>query len=143
MYDTRWGNGGRDRSRAEAATAGDFTGADGARARRDERMVAQGFWPKIKRLAASLPFAEDLLSAYYCAFDRATPMQVRMALLGALAYFVLPTDLMPDILAGIGFTDDATVLLGVMRLVYGHLTPAHRAAAREALDRIAGGREPA
>ena len=38
---------------------------------------------------------EDLLAAYYCAFDRETPLQVRAVLLGALAYFVLPFDGMP------------------------------------------------
>ena len=59
--------------------------------------VRREFWRKARRVAARLPFAEGLLAAYYCAFDRATPVQVKAALVGALAYFVLPLDAMPDV----------------------------------------------
>ena len=109
---------------------------DDERLARDEETVRRGFWRKIGRLAASIPFAEDLLTAYYCAFDRATPMHVRAALLGALAYFVLPLDVLPDVLPALGLTDDATVLAGAIKLVIGYITPDHRAAARETLDRL-------
>ena len=98
------------------------------------------FWRKARRVAARLPFAEDLLAAYYCAFDRATPVQVKAALVAALAYFVLPFDAVPDMLPVIGFTDDATVLLTALRMVAGHVRPEHRAAARVALTRMKAGR---
>jgi uncharacterized membrane protein YkvA (DUF1232 family) len=104
-------------------------------AARDEARVRRGFWSKAKRVAAGLPFAEDLLSAYYCAFDRATPIQVKAALLGALAYFVLPVDFVPDILPVLGFADDAAVLAAAVRLVTSHMRPEHREAARQALAR--------
>ncbi len=104
--------------------------------KRDEASVREGFWRKLQQFAAKLPFAEDLLTAYYCAFDRNTPNHVRAALVGALAYFVLPFDVMPDLLPIIGFTDDAAVLAGAIRLVWVHIQPAHRDAAREALARI-------
>ena len=103
--------------------------------RRDEERVRRGFWPKARRVAAKLPFAEDLLAAYYCAFDRQTPMQVKAALLGALAYFVLPADAMPDILPLLGYTDDALVLVTALRMVSGHIRDEHREAARQALAR--------
>jgi uncharacterized membrane protein YkvA (DUF1232 family) len=99
----------------------------------DEALVRRGFWRKAKRVAASLPFAEDLVAAYFCAFDQATPLQVKAALLGALAYFVLPIDVIPDMLPALGYTDDAAVLLAALRLVSGHVTPLHREAARRAL----------
>ena len=105
------------------------------RAARDEDTVRRGFWNKVKRVGAGLPFAEDLLAAYYCAFDRDTPLQVKAALIGALAYFVLPFDAIPDVLPVIGFTDDAAVLATAIRLVAGSITPAHRSAARAALAR--------
>jgi uncharacterized membrane protein YkvA (DUF1232 family) len=105
---------------------------------RDEDKVRRGFWAKVKRVGAGLPFAEDLLAAYYCAFDRDTPLQVKAALLGALAYFVLPFDAIPDVLPVIGFTDDAAVLAASIRLVAGSITPAHRAAARAARTRGLG-----
>ena len=104
-------------------------------AERDEARVRRGFWSKAKRVAARLPFAEDLLSAYYCAFDRNTPIQVKAALLGALAYFVLPFDLVPDILPVLGYADDAAVLATALRLVASHIRPEHREAARQALAR--------
>ena len=100
----------------------------------DERTVRTGFWVKVKRQAAALPFAEDLLSAYYCAFDRETPLQVRAVLLGALAYFVLPFDGIPDVLPILGFTDDAAVLATAMKLVMDNIRPEHRDAARRKLD---------
>ena len=115
-----------------AATWDDPSFADRARA---EDTVRRGFWVKVKRLGAALPFVEDLLAAYYCAFDRDTALQVKAALLGALAYFVLPFDAIPDVLPMIGFTDDAAVLATAIRLVAGSITPAHRAAARAALAR--------
>lgn len=102
---------------------------------RDEARVRRDFWRKAARVAARLPFAEDLLAAYYCAFDRDTPLQVKAALVGALAYFVLPFDAIPDMLPMIGFTDDAAVLATAIRLVAAHITPLHRAAAHAALAR--------
>jgi uncharacterized membrane protein YkvA (DUF1232 family) len=102
----------------------------------DEQSVRAHFWPKFKRFAANLPFAEDLLTAYYCAFDRNTPLHVKTALMGALAYFVLPFDAVPDILPVLGFADDAAILATALRIVANHLTPAHRAAAKRALDEV-------
>jgi uncharacterized membrane protein YkvA (DUF1232 family) len=110
--------------------------AGGTRAARDEARVRRDFWSKAKRVAARLPFAEDLLAAYYCAFDRATPLQVRATLVAALAYFVLPFDFLPDLLPLLGFTDDAAVLLAVVRMVAGHMRPEHREAARAALAQL-------
>jgi uncharacterized membrane protein YkvA (DUF1232 family) len=104
----------------------------------DEETVRRGFWRKLRRLAAALPFAEDLLAAHYCAFDRQTPLRVKAALLGALAYFILPADVIPDVLPVIGYTDDAAVLAAAIKLVASHITPDHREAARRALARLRG-----
>ena len=71
-----------------------------------------------------MPFSEDLVAAYYCAIDPATPARVRGILLAALAYFVLPFDAVPDILAGIGFADDMTVLAAAIAAVSAHILPA-------------------
>ena len=103
---------------------------------KDQESVRKRFWGKFKRVAARLPFAEDLLSAYYCAFDRETPRHVQAALLGAIAYFILPFDFIPDMLPVLGFTDDAAVLATTIRLVAAHITPEHREAARAALKRV-------
>ena len=111
----------------------DFAAADTDRLARDEETVRRGFWRKLRRFAARLPFAEDLLAAYYCAFDRDTPLQVKAALVGALAYFVLPFDLIPDMMPLLGFADDAAVLATALRLVASHMKPEHREAAKHAM----------
>jgi uncharacterized membrane protein YkvA (DUF1232 family) len=102
----------------------------------DRESVRRRFWSKLKRVAAQLPFAEDLLAAYYCAFDSQTPRHVQAALLGAIAYFILPFDFVPDMLPVLGFTDDAAVLATALRMVVSHITPEHRDAARAALKRV-------
>ena len=101
----------------------------------DRESVRRRFRIKFKQVVAQLPFAEDLLAAYYCAFDKETPRHVQAALLGAVAYFILPFDFIPDMLPLLGFTDDAAVLATAIRLVAGHITQEHRDAARAALRR--------
>lgn len=110
-----------------------FAPAD--RLAKDPENVRKRFWTKFKRVAARLPFAEDLLSAYYCAFDSKTPRHVQAALLGAIAYFILPFDFIPDMLPVLGFTDDAAVLATAIRMVATHIKPEHHDAARAALKR--------
>lgn len=99
----------------------------------DEKTVRAGFWPKLARFAGKLPFAQDLLAAYYCAFDRNTPHQVRFILLGALAYFVMPIDVVPDLLPVFGFADDAAVLAAALKAVSDAIRPEHREAAKRKL----------
>jgi len=102
---------------------------------KDRESVRKRFWIKLKRVVAGLPFAEDLLAAYYCAFDKQTPRHVQVALLGAIAYFILPFDFILDMMPILGFTDDAAVLATAIRLVATHIRPEHRDAARAALKR--------
>jgi uncharacterized membrane protein YkvA (DUF1232 family) len=123
--------------------AADFEATDTDRLERDRAQVRKEFWAKMKRVAARLPFAEDLLAAYYCAFDRQTPRHVQAALVGALAYFILPFDAIPDFLPVLGFTDDAAVLATAIKLVASHIAPDHRTAAQSALARLRGEGEAA
>jgi len=104
----------------------------------DRESVRRRFWIKLKQVVAKLPFAEDLLAAYYCAFDKQTPRHVQATLLGAIAYFILPFDFIPDMLPVLGFTDDAAVLATAIKLVANHITSDHRDAARAALLRMTG-----
>jgi uncharacterized membrane protein YkvA (DUF1232 family) len=96
-------------------------------------LVTRRFWRVARRGAARLPFLPDLVAAYFCALDQKTPLRVRGTLLAALAYFVLPADVVPDFLPALGFTDDAAVLLTALGLVSSHVTDEHREKAREAL----------
>jgi uncharacterized membrane protein YkvA (DUF1232 family) len=102
---------------------------------RDRARVNDGFWPKIRRVARRIPFLGDALAAYYCTLDPKTPLQVKAVLMGALAYFVLPIDVIPDFIVGFGYTDDATVLYAALRSVASSIRPEHRARAKQMLDK--------
>jgi uncharacterized membrane protein YkvA (DUF1232 family) len=101
--------------------------------RDDDSALGERFWRKLARVAAQLPFAEDLIAAYYCAFDKNTPLPVKAVLLGAIAYFVMPVDSIPDYIPIIGYTDDAAVLAAAIKIVSDAITLVHRQAAREKL----------
>ena len=103
------------------------------RMQRNKARVERDLWRKVKSTLGRVPFLEEAVSAYYCAFDPQTPRPVKAMLFAALAYFVVPSDMIPDVIAGLGFTDDATVLLATLRLVAGHINDRHRAAARRRL----------
>ena len=107
-----------------------------AQERKRERQVRDGFWPKFTRFAARLPFAEDVAAAWYMAMDTRTPLKARAMLLAALAYFIAPIDVVPDLLAFVGLTDDIAVLTLAITTVRSHIRPEHRDRAREKLERL-------
>ncbi|MAK59651.1 MAG: hypothetical protein CMK09_01610 [Ponticaulis sp.] len=98
-----------------------------------QRVSRARLLPKLMRVAGKIPFADDLAASWYCAQDPDTPLKVKLVLLAALGYFVIPTDLLPDVIMGLGFTDDATVLATALSIVGGQIQPQHRRAARRLL----------
>lgn len=104
--------------------------SDTTRLLRDEDTVRRGFWHKARRTLGRVPFTEDAVAALHCATDSATPLPIRATLFGALAYFVVPLDVIPDLLLGLGFTDDAAVLVAAFTAARMHITEAHREKAR-------------
>ena len=98
-----------------------------------ERVSKQQFIPKVLKVAGKIPFADDLAASWYCAQDPETPGKVKLTLLAALGYFVMPIDLVPDVIVGLGFTDDATVLMTALGVVGSHIQPEHKRAARRLL----------
>ena len=102
----------------------------------NEMRVSKGFWPKIRRTAARIPFAKQVVSVYYSARDPETPMAAKGIMMGALAYFVLPIDAIPDIFAGIGFTDDAAVITALIATLGANIKRRHRDQAEAALERL-------
>ena len=110
---------------------------------RQKARVESGFWRKVRRLVGRVPFLEDAAAAYYCATDANTPVRVKAVLFTALAYFVVPVDLIPDFIATLGFTDDAAVLFAAIQTVAPHIKDGHRIQARNALRRLSGDSDPA
>ncbi len=105
------------------------------RGMRDEESVLRNSWRKARALGRQLPFAEDVIAAYFCVTDEKTPRRVKLVLLGALAYFVMPLDIMPDLLPLIGFTDDAAVITAALAAVASSITDEHRKKAHEVVEK--------
>lgn len=103
------------------------------RAMRDESGLLDEVRAMMRRLARKLPFAEDVLAAYHCVRDPATSPRVKLILLAALAYFVMPVDAIADFIPFLGFTDDAAVIATAIATVRGAILPEHRSRARETL----------
>ena len=103
----------------------------------NSQVVRRGFWPKIRKLAGKLPFAQDAVALWFCARDPETPTATKAMLMAALAYFVLPVDLIPDWFVGIGYTDDAAVIAAAIAIAGRAIRDSHRQAARALLDRLA------
>ncbi|MGL5362422.1 MAG: YkvA family protein [Bosea sp. (in: a-proteobacteria)] len=106
------------------------------RALRDEERFGARLLKLVGKVFAQIPFAEDALAALACARDPETPRRVRYTLLAALSYFLLPIDVVPDMLPLIGFTDDAAVIAAAIASVAGSINEKHRQAARAMLARL-------
>lgn len=100
---------------------------------RHARIVEQGFWTKLLKVAGRIPFAEDLAAAYFCVIDPTTPGRVRGVLLATLAWFVLPASVMPEFVVLLGFTNEIAVTAIAVRMIRKHLKERHYARARAAL----------
>jgi uncharacterized membrane protein YkvA (DUF1232 family) len=99
-----------------------------------ERYVRRRFWRKVLRTLGRVPFVDQAIAAYYAAIDPATPRYAKGMLMAALAYFIMPADTIPDVLAVLGFTDDAAVLIMAVKMMSAHIKPEHVQRARAFLD---------
>ena len=105
----------------------------------NEQRVIVGFWPKMRRVVAKVPFAREALAVWHCARDEETPLAAKGMMLAALAYFVMPVDAIPDFIAGLGYTDDAAVFAALVAVLGRNLKPKHRAAAKRDIDKLREG----
>jgi uncharacterized membrane protein YkvA (DUF1232 family) len=103
----------------------------------NEMRVRRGFWPKLKRVVAHIPFAADVVSLYYCAIDEETPTAAKALILAALVWFISPFSIVQDMMAGIGFVSDAAVVAAVISIIGANLKPRHREQAKAAIARLA------
>ncbi|MBO6826870.1 MAG: DUF1232 domain-containing protein [Sneathiella sp.] len=101
----------------------------------DKRLVMREFGQKLKSSVGKIPFADDVTAAFYCAMDSKTPASVKAILFGALAYFIMPADVVPDFIVGLGFTDDASVIAAAIAAVKSNINESHREKARSFLNK--------
>lgn len=107
---------------------------EGPKAEARQEKVKRTFWPKLRKNLTRVPFAKDAVAAFYAMRDPETPTRPKAALAAALGYFITPVDMIPDIVLGLGFSDDATVLAAVLSYVAKHVHDQHRKKAEEALS---------
>ena len=100
-----------------------------------------GFWNKLRNFArtAGREAVEHALSLYYAAQDPNTPAWAKTVIYGALGYFILPVDAIPDPIPVVGFSDDWAALLAAFATVGIHVTPEIKSRAREKAAKWFGG----
>ncbi|EPO0025683.1 YkvA family protein [Vibrio alginolyticus] len=106
---------------------------------KDQTMQApdeKTFWRKMKGSVkkAGEEIAVMGIKSWLAMADSNTSARHKAILGGALAYFVLPTDMVPDVLAGVGFTDDMAALTLAANSVGNAITDEHEEQAREKLN---------
>ena len=76
----------------------------------------EGLWNKIKKYSkkagSSVIYAVLLL--YYVMKKEEVPKKEKALILGALGYFILPFDLIPDVVPGVGYVDDLGALIAAL-----------------------------
>jgi len=79
----------------------------------------ESFWLKIKQFAkkAGREVVEKALCLYYAAQRPDTPKWAKTVIFGALAYFIMPFDAIPDLTPVVGFTDDLGALAAAIAIV--------------------------
>ena len=93
---------------------------------------------KISRFAkkAGLNTTYYVLLLYQTLISGKTPLKDKAVVIGALGYFICPIDLIPDMMIGTGFLDDASVLLYALSMISESITPDIKSEAKNILHQI-------
>ena len=94
-------------------------------------------------LTAGQAVVEKALVLFYVLRDPSTPTRAKAIVIGALGYFIMPLDAIPDLLPGVGFSDDLGALAVAFTLVAMHIKPEHLERAKKATLRIFNPRKKA
>ena len=92
-------------------------------------------WKKLSKVAkkAGRKAVYYVLVLYYVSRDASVPTKTKLKILGALGYFILPLDFIPDAILGLGFTDDLAALAWALFSIRKYITPEIERKARERL----------
>ena len=100
----------------------------------ESSVIEEGLLKKIL-LTAGRAIAQPALEGYELIIDNSTPPQVRISIIGALTYLIVPVDLIPDFIPASGFSDDLVALTAVISLWQHHITPGMKFRAKCKLDK--------
>jgi len=101
----------------------------------------EGFWEKVKAIAkkAGAKLIYAALKLYYAAQAPQTPPWAKAIIYGALGYLILPIDVLPDVLPGIGFTDDLAMIAAALAVTASNITDDVKLKARGKMSEWFGG----
>ena len=100
----------------------------------ESSVINEGILKKIL-LRAGRVIAQPALEGYELLMDNSTPPQVRISIMGALTYLIVPVDLIPDFIPASGFSDDLVALTAVISLWQNYITPEIKFRAKSKLDK--------
>ena len=100
----------------------------------ESSVVDEGVLKKIL-LRAGREIAKPALEGFELIMDNSTPPQVRLSIMGALTYLIVPVDLIPDFIPASGFSDDLVALTAVISLWRHQITPEIKFRAKSKLDK--------
>jgi uncharacterized membrane protein YkvA (DUF1232 family) len=98
----------------------------------------ESFWEKVKKYGklAGIVVLERAFTLYYALIDVDTPDWAKVVIIGALGYFIVPLDAIPDIAIPLGYTDDAAVLAGALFTIHAHIKDEHKDKGRDQAEKI-------
>lgn len=98
------------------------------------------FWKKLTRYAskAGQKVVYLALLLYYVLLSDRVSKQDKLKICGALGYLIVPTDMIPDALMGLGFTDDLAALVWAFKAVSSNITPEMEERAAKQLEKWFG-----
>ena len=97
------------------------------------------FWRKVGAVAGRVPFTTEAVAAYFAMRDKHTPWRHKAILAGAIAYFILPVDAIPDFILPMGYADDAAAIAAAIGAASMSINEVHRQQARRALGLVTPG----
>ena len=100
-----------------------------------DAVSAGDFWRKLGQSArvAGRELVEKALWLYYAAERPDVPRWAKLTMWGALGYFVLPVDAVPDFLPAVGVVDDLGALAAALATVAAYVDEDVKQQARERL----------
>lgn len=101
----------------------------------EQNYSEESFWQKLKKqaLKAGVQVVYLALILYFVFIDKKTPKRAKIIVASALGYFILPTDLIPDFILGVGYSDDLGALILAASQIISNINPEHKAQARAKL----------
>lgn len=92
---------------------------DPKKAERDSKIIKENLFEFIERVGKKLAkgLIDSIKFLYSAMVDPRTPIQVKLIAIAALIYLINPFDIIPDVLPGIGFADDAAAITAAVAAI--------------------------